>query len=213
MKSIWLALFGLLLAFPVVAAEAEGNSGAAAALAERLQEYRSFKAGFRQVVVDGTGTTIQETGGTVRAKRPGLFFWKSDPPMNQTIVADGETVTVYDPDLKQVTIREMKQRVSKTPALLLSGEVASLSDQYDVSRVDSDSSATVFELVPKSQDALFLSLRLHFRDGVIQEMRLTDSLEQRTIIAFEDVILNKPIADSIFDLDYPDSVDVIRDTR
>ncbi|PAV24895.1 outer membrane lipoprotein carrier protein LolA [Tamilnaduibacter salinus] len=213
MTLIGRVLLGLLLALPLAAAESDGSHDDASALADRLSDYRSFEADFRQVVVDGSGSTVQETSGRVRAKRPGLFFWKSDPPMNQTIVADGETVTVYDPDLKQVTIRDMTQRVSKTPALLLSGEVGSLSENYRVSRVGTDNAATVFELVPRSQDALFLSLRLHFRDGVVREMRLTDSLEQRTIIAFENVLLNDPISDGVFELDYPDSVDVIRDTR
>lgn len=50
-------------------------------------------------------------------------------------MSDGETVEVYDPDLEQVTIHNLDDRVQSTPALLLSGEVDNLEETYKVSVV------------------------------------------------------------------------------
>jgi outer membrane lipoprotein carrier protein len=42
-------------------------------------------------------------------------------------------------------------------------------------------------------------------------MRMRDSLSQLSILSFDDINLNESIDAAAFRLDYPDSVDVIRD--
>ena len=162
-------------------------------------------------MVDSSGGRVQETRGNLKAKRPGLFYWETGAPLSQFIVSDGEKVEVYDPDLEQVTIHTLDDRIQTTPALLLSGEVGNLNESYRVSGRSIGEDTREFTLEPRSADSLFTSLRLSFYDGELQEMRMEDSLSQMSILSFDEIRLNEDIERSAFRLEYPEEVDVIRD--
>ncbi|WP_228259089.1 MULTISPECIES: outer membrane lipoprotein chaperone LolA [unclassified Marinobacter] len=189
----------------------ESSAGAAEELASILRSYETYQADFIQIVVGENGGRVQETRGTLKAKRPGLFYWETAAPLSQFIVSDGETVEVYDPDLEQVTIHKLDDRVQSTPALLLSGEVDNLDETYEVSQSRIGELTQEFTLVPKGADSLFISLRLSFFDGELQEMRMEDSLAQISILSFDSIELNKNVDQKAFTLEYPEEVDVIRD--
>ncbi|MFT8175919.1 outer-membrane lipoprotein carrier protein LolA, partial [Salmonella enterica] len=82
-------------------------------------------------------------------------------------------------DLEQVTIQELDQRLTHTPALLLSGDVSTISENFEVSHKEAGD-VVDFTLKPKAKDTLFDNLRLSFRGGVINDMQLIDSVGQRT---------------------------------
>ncbi|WP_152206695.1 outer membrane lipoprotein chaperone LolA [Marinobacter changyiensis] len=204
--------FGMLvltLVIGVSTAQA-ADSDAAEKLAAELKGYTTYQADFIQIVVDGNGSEVQESRGSLKAKRPGLFYWETDRPMAQFIASNDEKVEVYDPDLEQVTIHALDQQVANTPAMLLSGEVGNLSENYEVSVRAIGENSNTYTLIPTSQDSLFVSLDMTFYDGKLEEMRLEDSLGQRSILSFNNIVLNDEIADSDFVLDYPDNVDVIQ---
>lgn len=209
MSTILARLTGVLVLSLTLVSAAMAETSATQALAQKLEKYSTYQADFIQIVVDGTGSKVQETRGQLKAKRPGLFFWESETPFAQTIVADGEKVEVYDPDLEQVTIKPMDEQMTSTPALLLSGQVDHLEEAYRVTRPDGAAMGEEFVLEPKNSDSLFLSLRLRFRDGVLTEMRLRDSLDQVSVLSFQDVKVNEPVSSDVFTMEYPDSVDVI----
>src|SRR5690554_1626479 len=184
---------------------------AAEQLSAMLRSYETYQARFIQIVVDANGGRIQETRGNLKAKRPGLFYWETGAPLSQFIVSDGEKVEVYDPDLEQVTIHTLDDRVQTTPALLLSGEVDNLNETYEVSGRKLGEGTQEFTLIPRSPDSLFTSLRLSFYDGQLQEMRMEDSLSQISILSFDEIRVNEALERSAFRLEYPEDVDVIRD--
>src|SRR5690554_976886 len=213
-RSVYTTIAALCMMAVVATASAEqGNSSrdAAEELASMLRSYQTYQADFIQIVVNENGNRVQETRGSLKAKRPGLFYWETGAPLSQFIVSDGDKVEVYDPDLEQVTIHSLDERVQTTPALLLSGEVENLDESYEVSVWDLGESTREFTLVPRSQDSLFTSLRLSFFDGELQEMRMQDSLSQMSILSFDHIELNQTLDSSVFRLDYPEGVDVIRD--
>ncbi|MEP1216033.1 MAG: outer membrane lipoprotein chaperone LolA [Marinobacter sp.] len=211
-KAFWAAsIVGLLLAFALPAHAEESGEDAAAELASMLESYESFQSTFIQIVVNENGNRVQESRGSLKAKRPGLFYWETSQPHSQFVVSDGDKVEVYDPDLEQVTIHSLDQKVSTTPALLLSGEVDNLDETYKVSMRSVGEHNREFTLEPRSEDSLFVSLRLTFFKGELQEMRMRDSLSQLSVLSFDDIRLNEEVSDSAFVLEYPDDVDVIRD--
>jgi outer membrane lipoprotein carrier protein len=183
----------------------------ASELAGLLQGYKSFQASFIQIVVNENGSEVQETRGQLKAKRPGLFYWETTSPHSQFIASDGASVQVYDPDLEQVTVHKLDDRAATTPALLLSGEVDNLDESYRVTGRKLGENTREFTLEPKDQDSLFVSLRLTFSGGELQEMRMRDSLSQLSVLSFNDIRVNDSVADKAFTLEYPDTVDVIRD--
>lgn len=208
---------GIVLAFSVIiagVAQADDRSAsqdAAARLAKVLGSYETYQASFIQIVVNENGSRVQESRGFLKAKRPGLFYWETGAPLSQFIVSDGEQVEVYDPDLEQVTIHSLDDRIQTTPALLLSGEVDNLAETYEVSVRDLGDQVLEYTLIPRGADSLFTSLRLSLNNGELQEMRMHDSLSQMSILSFDDIRLNENIDRSAFRLDYPKGVDVIRD--
>ena len=204
-RAVLILVFGLALAGQAHAQ----NSSPSAELTERLEGYKTFQADFQQVVTDERGQQVQQSNGRLQAKGNGLFYWHVDPPLEQYIAADGEQVQVYDPDLEQVTIYPMDDKLTATPALLLSGNTSGLDDAYNVSRIDAGE-VSGFKLEPKDPDSLFVSLTLLFDGKTLEEMRLKDSLGQSSVLSFSDVEINSSIDDKTFQLDYPASVDVIR---
>jgi outer membrane lipoprotein carrier protein len=201
-----LAVLALLLS---VTAQGSGSKTNAEALSEMLSGYKSYQADFTQTVTTDEGERIQESTGQVKARRGGDFYWHTDPPLEQTIVTAGDEVKVYDPDLLQVTVYPLEERIASTPALLLSGEVVDLASSFRIRRQDEED-RKVFILEPRDKDTLFLELAMVFSDGVLREMRLHDSLDQHSRLRFEDVVLNESVADERFELEIPDNVDVIR---
>jgi outer membrane lipoprotein carrier protein len=201
----------IMAAFIVSPATASEESAGADELASLLKGYESYQADFIQIVVNENGNKVQETRGSLKAKRPGLFYWETSAPLSQFIVSNGETVEVYDPDLEQVTIHNLDDRVQSTPALLLSGEVDNLEETYSVSGRQIGDNTREFILEPRSPDSLFTSLRLTFFKGELQEMRMQDSLAQLSVLSFDRIRLNEPVEAGAFTLDYPEGVDIIRD--
>ncbi|PZW71466.1 outer membrane lipoprotein carrier protein [Pseudomonas sp. URMO17WK12:I1] len=179
-------------------------------LTELLNQAQTITARFSQLSLDGSGTQLQETAGELALKRPGLFRWHTDQPMEQLLVSDGKQVWLYDPDLEQVTIQSLDQRLTHTPALLLSGDVSQIRENFEITFKEGGS-VVDFILKPKAKDTLFDSLRLSFRNGVLNDMQLIDSIGQRTNILFMSVKMNQPLDDKQFRFDIPEGADVIQE--
>ncbi|MEH6561717.1 MAG: outer membrane lipoprotein chaperone LolA [Marinobacter sp.] len=207
-KPMFAVVVALLFSSALMAADKDGSADE---LASVLTSYETYQADFIQIVVNENGGKVQETRGSLKAKRPGLFYWETHAPMSQFIVSDGDKVEVYDPDLEQVTVHKLDDRVQSTPALLLSGEVENLEETYRVSSRQISDDVREFTLEPKSEDSLFVSLRLKFFKNELQEMRMQDSLAQLSVLSFDHIQLNETVDKSAFTLEYPEDVDIIRD--
>ena len=202
------SITALCLALLPVAASADDQTATAGQLNELLSQAQTMTGEFSQMTLSANGASLQETTGTLALKRPGMFLWHTAPPLEQVLVSDGEKIWLYDPDLEQVTIQQMDQRLSHTPALLLSGDVSQLQENFHI-ELSASSSVQDFTLTPRDADAMFDSLRVSFSDGVINDMQLSDPVGQRTNILFHNVELNAPLDDGQFIFEVPDGVDVI----
>jgi outer membrane lipoprotein carrier protein len=181
-------------------------------LVKKLANYKSFEANFTQYVSDKTGMRVQDTQGKVKVMRPGKFYWHTYPPVEQVVVSDGKQVTVYDPDLEQATIQPVSKDISATPALLLSGDVDNIKKHFTVD-FRKDRGTELFLLTPKSPDSLFMSLTLRFKNNRLEEMRMADSLGQKSVIGFNNIVLNPNLPSSAFQLKLPPDTDIIRDKQ
>lgn len=203
-----LTVLALTLAMPVAAMASEG----ADRLARMLEPLQTYEARFEQQILDASGQRLQQASGHMWLSRPGKFRWEVAAPYQQEVVSNGSEVYLYDPDLEQVTVQALDQRVTHTPALLLSGSASELTVNYEVSR-SQQGSAETFRLVPKTADTLFEELEMTFRGEQLRGLQMTDSTGQRTAIEFLDVRANHAIDDGIFTFDIPAGTDVIRDTH
>ncbi|MBA1265221.1 outer membrane lipoprotein chaperone LolA [Stutzerimonas sp. NM35] len=200
-------LFASALLFTLVPVQAD-QTASVQRLTGLLQKAETLTGRFSQLSLDGSGTQLQETSGELALKRPGQFRWHTDEPMEQLLVSDGNKVWLYDPDLEQVTIQTLDQRLTHTPALLLSGDVSTISENFEVSHKEAGE-VIDFTLRPKARDTLFDNLRLSFRSGVINDMQMIDGVGQRTNILFHGVRVNAPLAAGLFSFEIPEGTDVI----
>jgi len=88
--------------------------------------------------------------------------------------------------------------------------VSQISESFEITSKQ-QSNVIDFTLKPKSKDTLFDSLRLSFRNGVINDMQLIDSVGQRTNILFTGVKANESVPAKTFKFDIPKGADVIQE--
>lgn len=175
-----------------------------------LTKITTMRATFEQHTLNQKNEPLQTLQGEMQVKRPGLFRWDTAKPFIQHIIANGQVVWVYDPELQQATKQRLDKQVANTPALLLSGDSKKIASSFTVSQEKTATkNLVVFNLKPKDKDAVFENLRVSFQDSQLSAMQLKDSLGQRTDIFFSQITINGKIANSVFQFTPPKDVDVI----
>jgi len=178
-------------------------------LTKLLKNMTSLDADFQQRILDAKGGRLQEVSGHLSLARPGKFYWRTETPFPQTVVSDGETLWLYDPDLEQVSIQTLDPNQSRTPAMLLSGDIDSIEQRFIVKLTRDSERFQEYLLVPIEQDSLFEELRLSFTGNQLSSLLLSDSLGQRTSIELYDAQFNPSLPDDRFSFAVPEDVDVI----
>ena len=206
---MWLRNFSLIL-FALVCQAATADDAALQRLSVRLDGLKSLQAQFVQTVSDEKGKVLQTSQGSLAVKRGNHLRWETSSPFAYLILTDGSTLWRYDHDLEQATRQKFKGELADTPALILSGDMARISANYEVN-IEQGGSGEYFHLVPKQKNALFHSLTLLFSGNSVSQLVLQDNLDQRTEIRFNSVVNNPALADSLFHFDPPKGVDVVDD--
>jgi outer membrane lipoprotein carrier protein len=198
-------LSGLALVF----ATSVATAGARDDLDAFTKGLKGLQGGFAQTVYDANGAKKEQSTGRVSLSAPRLFRWEYVKPYPQLIVADGTTVWVYDPDLKQVTRRPQGTAEGNSPLAALI-DPSRLDKDYVVADAGSEGGLDWLTLTPRDKDnASFESARLGFdRDG-LNRMAFTDLLGQRTEVVFAGWKRNPAFSPGTFSYVPPKGVDVV----
>lgn len=167
---------------------------------------------FEQQVFDPNDQLSESSTGRIALATPRQFRWEYAQPFPQLIVADGEQVWIFDPELEQVTVRQQDQQEQQSPlaALIDPGE---LERQFVVAEAGERDAMQWLVLHPrKSEDAQISEAWLAFADGALRRMELRDALGQRTVIAFTRWQRNPRLAADTFRFTPPAGADVIGDS-
>ncbi|MDE2149687.1 MAG: outer membrane lipoprotein chaperone LolA [Gammaproteobacteria bacterium] len=200
-----LLLLLCLLASPAYAAAA---ATARDALKHFADSVHSLSAEFKQAQLDDKGQVTKTQSGRMWIARPGKFRWDYRQPYQQLIVSDGHKIWIYDPDLKQVTVRPVERALAGSPAALLS-QRAALADAFALQDEGRDGDAQKLKLIPKSKDSDFAYIELWLADGVPQRMAFHDQLGDTTDISFSQITVNPAVDARRFDFTPPPGVDVV----
>lgn len=163
---------------------------------------------FEQSLIDAEGTIVETTSGTLEIERPTRFRWSYTEPYEQWLVADGVNIWSYDLDLEQVTVKAQAEALANTPALLLGGSENAL-EQFEFGGTTIEEFTTWVRLEPIDKNSGFNRVELGFIDSQLRRMIFFDNLEQTTLVALQDVIINEPIDDDRFTFVVPDGVDLV----
>ncbi len=180
-------------------------------LNSELAKIDDAEATFSQHIIDVHGVRGKEFTGRMQVRRPGHFRWETQTPYAQSIITDGRTVWVYDPDLNQVIIESLDRQVGDTPALLLSSDAATMAKNFDIAKEDDAvPGESSFLLKPRKKDAMFEAMRLKFMHGYIEEMQLKDAMGQKTRIRFQAVRYHVHLGKDVFHFTPPQDAEIIQ---
>ena len=198
-------LFCLCLCSTVHAAD-----GARAKLDAFAKGITAISADFDQQVNDPNGGGRQ-SHGTLALKAPREFRWDVTAPHKQLIVADGEKVWIYDPDLEQVSVRAQGSEEAHSPLTVLT-DLSQLDRDFTASEQGEHDGLTWLRLKSKDKEPQFAWCDLGFDDAGLARMRFEDSLGNKTEIRFARWQRNPKLAADTFTFKPPPGVDVVGDT-
>lgn len=196
-----------LLLLPGAGIQADPGQGYAK---DYFNNLRTLEADFNQQVVDSEHNLQQSSQGHMWIQRPGLFRWDYETPYRQQIVADGERLWSYDEDLEQVSVQNVTDVLTSTPAMLLSGS-RPMEDVFAIEEPASDSPARQVLLTPKSGDSNVTAITLYFDADTLVGMRALDSFGNTTTFSFFNLERNRDIDPQLFRFIPPANTDVIGD--
>ena len=179
-----------------------------ASLRDFFSHTDSMRAKFHQEVNDNKGRKVQEVDGTMQLQRPNKFRWDYNKPYEQQIISDGKQVFLYDPELQQVTIRELSKALGSSPAALLAGGDAVEKSFTLKNAIRKDGLIWVLAL-PKDKDSGFDRVLLGFKADKLRKMEMVDSFNHTTHITFDDVERNPSLQEATFLFTPPKGVDVV----
>ena len=200
-------LLCLMLSVGSAAAQSDQPQEVLKRLTDFTESLKSFSADFVQTVYDANDTQIQESSGNVLLKRPGRFVWNYTQPAQQ-IVADGQSIWLYDIELEQVTVSPLAEQGAGTPLALLMGDKP-LEQEFELRPLGQSDGIEWVELKPRANDSDFEIVYLGLSGNGLAAMELRDSFGQATQIRFSAFKPDVSIDDEKFRFVPPAGVDVI----
>jgi outer membrane lipoprotein carrier protein len=203
----------IVLALACTAVQSAFAAASGRAFLERFaREVESAKGSFTQLLLDKAGRPREpESSGEFSFRRPGRFSWIVTAPYRQSVVSNGKTLWLYDPDLMQVTVKRLTDTVSATPAAVLFGS-GNLSQTFVLEDQAGRDGLTWVKATPRAQDPSFACILIGFTgDGRLARLELLDHFSQKTILTFQRLEVNASIADQTFEFVPPKGADVLED--
>lgn len=187
-----------------------------ASLEKFMRDARSGRANFTQVVTSppraGEAARNKTSSGTFEFQRPNRFRFEYQKPFPQSLVADGQTLWMHDPDLNQVTARPQEQVLGSTPAAIIAAapDLASLRRDFDLTPAPDRDGLQWVQAAPKQKDGQLHRVLVGFRGDQLAALEIQDSFGQRSVLSFDKMELNPTLPPQAFQFVVPKGADVIR---
>ena len=176
-------------------------------LRDFVREVKSGRAQFTQTVTSPDGAKKKVSSGSFEFARPNRFRFAYTKPFEQTIVADGQKVWIYDRDLNQASSRKLAQALGATPAALLAG--GSLERDFELKAAPDRNGLAWVEATPRQRDGALQVVRVGFRGKELAAIEIRDAFGQTSLLRFGKMATNQPPIASRFQFAIPPGADVI----
>ncbi len=177
---------------------------------------KTGRADFTQVVTppakEGQTTRAKTSTGTFEFSRPSRFKFIYKKPFEQTIVADGQTLWLYDVDLNQVTARKQADVLGSTPAALIASaaDISALKADFTLAAAPDKDGLEWVLATPKAKDGQLQNVRIGFRAGQLASLDILDSFGQKSSMTFAAFQSNVSLDAASFQFKPPQGADVVR---
>ena len=176
-------------------------------LIQKFDNIQSIDAHFNQVVYMN-GRRVSNSQGQFLVSRPGKLRWSVTSPHQQLFVADGKTIWIYEPELKQVTQKAQSKGLGGTAGLFLSNQPSLWIQRYKVT-IPQGGANTIFELKAKTSRTPFSRVLLIFKQDTLVGLEFWDQLGQNSQITLSKVKMNNAIPMHMFHFTPPAHTDKI----
>jgi outer membrane lipoprotein carrier protein len=176
-------------------------------LRDFIRDVKTGRAQFTQTVTSPDGAKKKTSTGSFEFSRPNRFRFVYAKPVEQTIVADGQKVWIYDADLNQASSRKFSSALGATPAALLAG--GSLDKDFDLAALPAKDGLNWVSATPKAKDGAFKSLRVGFRGKELAAVEIVDAFDQRSLLLFSQFVAGATLPAETFQFKPPAGADVI----
>jgi len=205
-RCIALAALALFWLAPAASSREEAPSANADAVLKRFfHDVRQLQADFTQLEFDGDGVFRKESIGRLYLSRPGRFRLDYLEPDELLIWANGETLSIFDKELEQVTVYRQAGQLRESAAALLADDASAL-ESYEVKAAEFEDGLQWFNLA--SADAEQGSLRLALRGSVPAALEYSDELGSRVRLLLSRLDGDSELDGKLFDPDIPAGVDI-----
>ncbi len=181
-----------------------------------IKSTRSGRASFVQTVTappkDGMASRPKVSTGTFEFVRPSRFRFVYKKPFEQTIVADGQTLWLYDVDLAQVTARKQGQVLGSTPAALIASasDLRALEADFELSDAQPLDGLQWVYATPRNKDSSLSNVRIGLKGSALASLDIVDSFGQRSVLQFSAFETNPALDPRVFQFKPPAGVDVLQ---
>ncbi|MGH8154179.1 MAG: outer membrane lipoprotein chaperone LolA [Rhodanobacteraceae bacterium] len=201
----------LLVALSLFAGSAfAAATGARARLDAFANGLHALRGNFSQTVYDSHGNITGSSHGMVALEAPRLFRWQVVDPYQQLIVADGNKVWIYEPDLQQATVRNQGSAEAHSPLTVLTN-LSQLDRDFKATDAGTHDGLEWLRLVSRSKDPQFEFAEIGFDASAPKRMIFEDTLGNRTEIVFSGWERNPSLPASTFTFVPPKGTDVVGD--
>ena len=172
---------------------------------------RDFTAQFTQESVFAASDDRRHSSGKLRFAKPGKMDWEYLPPEEQRFLSDGSVFYWYQPDQKQVMIRDFSASFSSDlPVSFLLG-LGKLSESFDAEESCLTNLGRLIKFKPKQEsDSLQrFSLISDLKTNFPVAAKVIDAGGNETVIVLGQVKTNLGLESSSFKLDIPKGTDII----
>ncbi len=200
----------------IAACAVSARAGGLESLETFVKTVKSGKAEFSQVVTspakEGQVARSKVSSGSFEFARPSRFKFVYKKPFEQTIVADGQTLWLYDVDLNQVTARKQASALGSTPAALIAAapDLKALQADFALADAPDKDGLQWVQGTPKAKDSQLQQVRVGFKQDQLAVLEILDSFGQRSVLSFVGFQPNAALDAGTFQFKPPAGADVVR---
>jgi outer membrane lipoprotein carrier protein len=217
MKLIFRSLYGqfvttLFIALCAVSAGANGLNS----LEIFVKNVKSGQSEFTQTVTspsrEGATPRVKTSSGSFEFQRPGKFRFEYKKPFEQLILADGTHLWIYDADLNQASQRKQSAVFANTPAALIASasDLSALRNEFTLENAPDQGGLSWVNAKPKSADSSLQIVRIGFKADALQQLDITDSFGQRSVINFVAMQANVGLLADRFKFTLPSKAELLK---
>lgn len=190
----------------IFALPALAKTSALQLLHSKLTHYQSYHANFVQLTQHENALNVKRSSGEVWLQHPDKFRWQSKQPNQQILIANGNTLWIYDVDLQQVTKRKIGTGQHVSPVEILMGNREAIAKEFLVAYKNH-----WFILTARSQQSQLEQIKIKFIASQLRYLQYTNRLGQTSKITFSHIKINPTLDSNLFDFKPPVGVDVVNE--